>query len=55
MCSEAAGGGRYAVTKFRRAVSINKTVENNKRFDIAVGFERLKTVSRRRGVKKLLT
>ena len=38
-------GERQAVSKFRRAVSMKITVEDNKRCNIAAKCKRLKTVS----------
>ena len=45
MCSKAAGGGRHAISKFRRAVSMKIMVEDSKRCNIVVELKRLKTVS----------
>ena len=45
-------GGRHAVSKFKRAVSIKITVEDSKRCNTMVECKRLKTVSKRRGVNK---
>ena len=38
-------GGRHAVSKFRRAVTMKITIEDRKRSNIAADIERLKTVS----------
>ncbi len=40
MCSGAAGGGRHAVTKFRRAVIVKIAIEDRKRGNIATKFKR---------------
>ena len=37
-------GGRHAVSKFRRAVTMKIAIENRKRSNIAADIERLKTV-----------
>ena len=42
--------GRHADSKINRAVSIKTTIEDSKRFNIPAKRERLKTVSRRRGI-----
>lgn len=41
---------RHPVTKFRRAVRMKTAIQDSKRSNTAMGFERLKTVSQRRGV-----
>ena len=43
---------RHAVSKFRRAISMKITVENNKRCNIAVECKEFKTVSKRRRINK---
>ena len=45
-------GERHAVNKFRRAVSMKITVEDNKRCNIAAVRKKLKTVSKRKGANK---
>ncbi len=47
MCSE---GGRHAVNKFRRAVTMKIAIKDRKRSSITTGYERLKTVSQSRRV-----
>ncbi len=37
-------GGRHAVSKFRRAVTVKTAIEDRQRCNIATVFERLKTV-----------
>ena len=49
--SEATGGRRYAVSKFRKAVTIKITIKEsrkveNKRCNVAVEYEKLKTVKK---------
>ena len=43
-------GGRHAVSKIRRAVTMKIAVEERERSNITTVFERLKTVSQRWGV-----
>ena len=43
-------GGKHAVSKIRKAVSMKITVEYSKRANITAKRERLKTVSQRRGI-----
>ena len=38
-------GGRHAVSKFRRAVTMKIAIKDSKRSNIAAKFKRLKTVS----------
>ena len=38
-------GGRHAVSKFRRAVTMKIAIKDSKRSNIAAKFQRLKTVS----------
>ena len=38
-------GGRHAVSKFRRAVTMKIAIKDSKRSNIPAEFERLKTVS----------
>ena len=45
-------GMKHAVSKFRRAVIMEITVEDSKRCNIAAECKRLKTVSKRMGVSK---
>ena len=45
-------GWRHAVSKFRRAVSMQITIEDSNRCNIAVECKRLKTVSKRMGVNR---
>ena len=42
-------GGRHAVSKFRRAVSMKIAIKYRKRCNIAAEFKRKDTVSERRG------
>ena len=44
--------GRHAVSKIRRAVSMEVAVKESKRGNIAAMRKRLKTFSQRRGVDK---
>ena len=39
------GGGRHAVSRFRRAVTMKIAIKDSKKSNIAAMFERLKTVS----------
>lgn len=50
-------GGRHAVSKLRRAVTMEIIIEDRKKSNIKVVIERLKTVNYRRGIdeEKLLT
>ena len=43
-------GGRHAVSEFRRAVTVEKTIKNREGSDIAADCKRLKAVSQRRGI-----
>ena len=43
-------GGRHAVSKFRRAVTMKIAVKDRQRCNITTVFKRLKTVSQRRRV-----
>ena len=45
-------GGRHAVSKFRRSVSMEITVEDNKRCKISAEIKRFKKFNKRRGVNK---
>ena len=46
------GGGKHAVSNFRRAVSMQIMVEDSKRCNIAAECKRLKTVSQKWWVNK---
>ncbi len=43
-------GGRHAVSKFRRAIIVKKTIEDRKRGNLVAEFKREKIVSERRRI-----